>query len=184
MSSLTHEILHWRTKNKKSLSFFQYELLLIKYQDFTKHAFKKCFNGKKVTRKPPAPFSFLTWRLLRKCYSCAKIQSCLWWCKDDTVLSVKLVLPWVRTFCHQTRLKRTDGCRNIIKKKKRKKKQLSKHHPLFPWIFPERRRKEVFKRLDHLIQVRFYSKINISSTWIIKKSQMLNMNLDTAKWSL
>lgn len=56
MSSLTHEILHWRTKNKKSLSFFQYELLLIKYQDFTKHAFKKHFNGKKVTRKPPVPF--------------------------------------------------------------------------------------------------------------------------------
>lgn len=127
---------------------------------------------------------FFSWRLLRKCYSCAKIQFCLWWCKDDTVLSVKLVLPWVRTFWHQTRLKRTDGCRNIIKKKKRKKKLVSKHQHLFPWIFPERSRKEVLKRLDHLIHIRFYSKINTSNTWIIKKSQMLNMNLDIAKWSL
>lgn len=184
MSSLTHEILHWRTKNKKSLSLFQHHLLLTKYKDFTKHAFRKYFNGKKAIRKPPVPGFFPLGRLLPKCYSCAKIQFCLWWFKDDTVLSLKLVLPWVRTFWHQTRLKRTDGCRNMIKKKKRKKKQISKHCCIFPWIFPERNRKEFLKRLDHLIPVRFNPKINISNTWIIKKSQMLNTNLDAAKWSL
>lgn len=62
--------------------------------------------------------------------------------------------------------------------------QISKNLCLFPWIFPERSSKEVLERLDNPMHVRFNPKINILNTWIMKKSQMLNKNLDTAKWSL